>query len=1054
MYKELPENISLPELEKEVINFWKEDDTFQKSIESKSSEKSFTFYEGPPTANGLPGIHHVISRTVKDLFCRYKAMHGYKVNRKAGWDTHGLPVEIEVEKSLGLKSKADIEAFGVIEFNKACKDSIFKYVSRWEDLTQRMGYWVNLDEAYVTYHNSYIESVWWALKNYYDKDLIYKGYKILPFCPKCESSLSSHEVAQGYEDLKDPSVYVKFKISTGEFAGSDFLVWTTTPWTLPSNVALAVNPKFTYAKIVTAKGEHLILLRERLSVISEEYSIEKEFEGSSLENTEYNPLFTFYKLEKKAFYVTLGDFVSAEDGTGIVHIAPAFGEDDYTIGRKYGLPIIQAVGKDGLFKKEVTPYAGNNFKEADKQISDDLKAAGRLYKREMFTHSYPHCWRHHVPLMYYATDSWFIETTKYNERMMKQNNKVYWQPEEVGSGRFGQWLEDNIDWCLSRDRFWGTPLPVWTYTDENGKEHFECIGSIEELKQRSHNFSEVYPTDEDIDLHKPFIDNVKIKSKDGHEMKRVREVIDCWFDSGSMPFAQWHYPFENKEIFEKNFPADFIAEGVDQTRGWFYSLIAINTFLFDKAPYKSVIVNGHILDKFGKKMSKSLGNVVNPFDMMEKHGADLLRWYLVGNSPVGKSKLFNEDELVELKNKLFDTLINTYKFFTIYSGLTNFDYKKSDFVPVENRSVIDKWIISKLNTLKKEYFELMDAYEVTKACRLIFDFTIDELSNWYIRRNRKRFRNPENEQDRNSAYQTVYEVLINIVQMMAPVSPFLSERLYQNLTKEDSSIHLSEFSKCATNEIDEALEEQMNIAQRIVYLTRAIRVKNNLKVRQPLRQILIPVLNAHEKETISKFKDIILEEVNVKELNFVEGDSEIIKKKAKPNFKSIGPKFGKDVKTVQAIINSFNADDIKSVEKDGSISKGGFVISTDDIEILTENITGWIVDTDKNLTIAVDTSVDDNLKREGSARDLVKEIQDSRKLDNFEVSDKIDTYIFNPSHYIEDTVSFHKDYIASSTGSNDIYIIKEEPNKFFGSQTINIHESSLSGDPIIYVLKK
>lgn len=1045
MYKDLPENISLPELEKEIINFWKSDNTFEKSIACKADDKSFTFYEGPPTANGLPGIHHVISRTVKDLFCRYKAMQGYKVNRKAGWDTHGLPVEIEVEKQLGLKSKADIEAFGVIEFNKACRDSIFKYVNRWEELTNRMGYWVNLDEAYVTYHNSYIESVWWALKNFFDKGLIYKGYKIVPFCPKCESSLSSHEVAQGYEDLKDPSVYVKFKITSGEFAGSDFLVWTTTPWTLPSNVALAVNPGFTYVKVVTAKGDNLILLRERLAVLSEEYSIEKEFSGNTLEKTEYEPLFNFYSPDKKAYYVTLGDFVSAEDGTGIVHIAPAFGEDDYAIGRKYGLPIIQAVGKDGLFKKEVTAYAGQNFKESDRQISDDLKAAGRLYKREMFTHSYPHCWRHHVPLMYYATDSWFIETTKYNDKMMQQNDKVYWMPEEVGSGRFGQWLEDNIDWSLSRDRFWGTPLPIWYYTDSDGKEHYECIGSVEELKERSYNFSEVYSNDEEIDLHKPFIDNVKIKSKDGYEMKRVREVIDCWFDSGSMPFAQWHYPFENKDIFDKNFPADFIAEGVDQTRGWFYSLIAINTFLFEKAPYKSVIVNGHILDKFGKKMSKSLGNVVNPFDMMEKYGADLLRWYLVGNSPVGKSKLFNEDELIELKNKLFDTLLNTYKFFIIYSGLTNFDYKQSEFVPVENRSVIDKWIISKLNTLKKEYFALMDAYEVTKACRMIFDFTIDELSNWYIRRNRKRFRNPENEQDKNSAYQTVYEILVNILQMMAPVSPFLTEKLYQNLEGEGKSIHLSEFAAYNEKAIDEALEEQMGIAQRIVYLTRAIRVKNNLKVRQPLRQILIPVLNAHEKETISKFKDIILEEVNVKELNFVEGDSDIIKKKAKPNFKAIGPKFGKDVKTVQAIINSFNKEDISKIESEGTISKDGFVITRDDIEILTENITGWIVDTDKNLTIALDTTLDENLINEGITREFINRVQNFRKTNGFDINDKVEIFIKGSSDLLNAILN-STGYIKSETLSENI----SEAN----GEELDFSETDINGEPLKFFVKK
>jgi isoleucyl-tRNA synthetase len=579
----------------------------------------------------------------------------------------------------------------------------------------------------------------------------------------------------------------------------------------------------------------------------------------------------------------------------------------------------------------------------------------------------------------------------------------------------------------------------------NGKEQFECIGSIEELRERSYNFNEVFPTDIDIDLHKPFIDEVKIKSKDGYEMKRVREVIDCWFDSGSMPFAQWHYPFENKEIFEKNFPADFIAEGVDQTRGWFYSLLAINSFLFDKAPYKSVIVNGHILDKFGKKMSKSLGNVVNPFDMMEKYGADLLRWYLVGNSPVGKSKLFNEDEIVELKNKLFDTLLNTYKFFTIYTGLTNFDYKKSEFVPVENRSVIDKWIISKLNTLKKEYFELMDKYEVTKACRLIFDFTIDELSNWYIRRNRKRFRTPESEQDKNSAYQTVYEILIDILKMMAPVSPFITEKLYQNLNGEGTSIHLAEFKNYDEKAINADLEEQMAIAQRIVYLTRAIRVKNNLKVRQPLRQILIPVLNAHEKETISKFQDIILEEVNVKELNFVEGDSDIIKKKAKPNFKAIGPKFGKDVKAVQAIINAFNKEDIIEIESKNEISKGGFTISREDIEILTENITGWIVDTDKNLTIAVDTTLDESLINEGITREFINRVQNFRKSNGFDINDKVEIFVKAEGDLLNAILN-NKGYINSETLSESL----TEAN----GKDMDFSETEINGEPLKFFVKK
>ncbi len=774
MYKNFPENITLPQLEQQILEYWAENDVFNKSIDKNDDSKHFTFYEGPPTANGNPGIHHVISRTIKDLFCRYKTMQGFKVYRKAGWDTHGLPVEIEVEKKLGIKSKDEIKEFGVENFNKVCKESIFTYKDRWEELTKRMGYWVNLDDAYITFNNEYIESVWWALQQFFEKDKMYMGFKILPFCPVCESSLSSHEVAQGYEDLKDPSVYVKFKITSGEFKGSDFLVWTTTPWTLPSNVALAVHPEFTYVQIRTEKNEDFILLKDRLASVSDEYSIIKEVKGKDLELTEYEKLFDYYTPEKKAYYVTLGNFVSAEDGTGIVHMAPAFGADDYETGLKYDLPLIQAVGRDGKFKKEVTDYAGRNFKEADADIIIHLKKSGRLYKKEMFVHSYPHCWRHHVPLMYYATDSWFIRTTTYNDRMLELNKNIHWHPEETGTGRFANWLEDNIDWTLSRDRFWGTPLPIWYYTDADGKINYECIGSIEELKSKAINFDEVYKGKE-LDLHKPYIDMLELKSKTGEKMKRVTEVIDCWFDSGSMPFAQYHYPFENKEIFDKNFPADFIAEGVDQTRGWFYTLLAVNSFIFNDRPYKNVISNGHIVDKAGKKMSKSIGNVVDPFSMFDKYGADLLRWYLVGTTPVGKTKSFNEEDIVELKNKLFDTLINTYKFFVIYSELSGFDYSKNEPIKFTERKVIDRWILSRLNSVKKNYFQLMDEYDVTKAARLIYDFTLDELSNWYIRRNRKRFRSPENENDRLSAYQTGFEILTDVWKMMAPVAPYLTE---------------------------------------------------------------------------------------------------------------------------------------------------------------------------------------------------------------------------------------------------------------------------------------
>ena len=989
MYKNLEENINLPELEREILVYWKDNDTFRKSISSKSGKKEFTFYEGPPTANGMPGIHHVISRTVKDMICRYKTMSGYKVYRKAGWDTHGLPVEVEVEKKLGFRSKDDIKKFGATEFNKACKDSIFTYLSEWENLTDRMGYWIDLKDAYVTFHNEYIESVWWALKRFFDEGLIYKGFKIQPFCPICESPLSSHEVAQGYQDIKDPSIYVKFKIKSGKYSGSDFLVWTTTPWTLLSNVAVCINPKETYVLADAKETGKLILAKARLSVLKEEFNIIEEFEGKELEFTEYESLFDFVIPDKKSYYVTCGDFVTMDDGTGIVHIAPAFGDDDFNVGLKYDLPMVQAVEKNGLFKKGYGKFESKNFKEADPEIISDLKHSGRLYKKEMFTHSYPFCWRHNKPLIYYATDSWFIRTTQYKDKMISLNKEINWNPKEFGTGRFGNWLEENKDWALSRNRFWGTPLPIWGYEDEDGIVKYECIGSIEELKKKVTNFDEVYNDKQPFDLHLPYIDNLKVVSETGKFMQREPVVIDCWFDSGSMPFAQHHYPFENNELFEHNYPADFIAEGLDQTRGWFYSMHAIGTFLFNKPAYKNLIVNGLILDKFGKKMSKSLGNVANPFDIMNKFGADVLRWYLVFSSPMGKSKLFDEDDLVEIKNKFFDTLINSYKFYVIYSNLIGFHHSQESALPVNKRSEIDKWIISKLNTLKKDYFELMDNYDITKASRIIYDFTIDELSNWYVRRNRKRFRNPADENDKLSAYNTLYECLLEVVKLTASLAPFISERIFLGLTDSNKSIHLSEYTDYDASCINVNLENQMSLAQKIVNLVRAVRVKNNLKVRQPLSQLIVPVLEANQKEQLLNVKDIILEEINVKELKLIEGDSDIIRKKAKPNFKSIGPKFGKDVKKVQVIINNFTNDDIKKIEKENCIGKEGFVITRDDIEILTENIEGWLVESEDNITIALDTKLNSELIEEGIVREFLNRVQNYRKTNNFNVNDGI-----------------------------------------------------------------
>jgi len=1036
MYNSLPDKVSLPDLEKEVLEFWKKDNTFIKSIETKNPEKYFTFYEGPPTANGMPGIHHVISRTVKDIICRYKTMKGYRVERIAGWDTHGLPVEVEVEKTLGIHSKKEILEYGPEKFNKACKESIFKYLYEWELLTERMGYWIDLSRAYITFHNEYIESVWWALKQFFDAGIMYKGFKIQPFCPKCESPLSSHEVALGYKEVKDPSIYIKFSILNDELKDTDFLVWTTTPWTLLSNVALAVNPESVYVLIKLENGNKFILAKDRLVVVKEKYEIQKEFYGKDLEKVKYEPLFKFLKPDKEAYYVTTGDFVTMEDGTGIVHIAPAYGEDDYNIGLKYCLPILMAVGKDGNVIQEVDKYAGMNFKNADPLLIDNLKENGRLYKKEIYEHQYPFCWRHKTPLIYYATDSWFIKTTEYKDRMISLNKEINWNPPDIGEGRFGNWLEENKDWALSRNRFWGTPLPIWYYTDDNGKEIYEIIGSIEELKQRAINFKDVFP--DKIDLHKPYIDDIKIMSKDGKNvMTRVPEVIDCWFDSGSMPFAQFHYPFENKEKFEKNYPADFIAEGLDQTRGWFYSLHAIGTFLFNKPAYKNLIVNGLILDKERKKMSKSIGNVVDPLEVLETFGADLLRWYLVYSSPVWKSKPFNDEDLVDIRNKLFDTLINTFKFFVIYSNLAGFEYDENNKLNYDERKPIDKWLLSRINSVKKEYFESLDSYDITSASRILFDFTIDELSNWYIRRNRKRFRTPENEKDKISCYQTLYEVLIELMLMLAPIIPFLPEIIYSKLTKKTTSIHLEEFTPVNEEIIDKTAEEEMRLAQLVVYIVRAIRVRNNLKVRQPLQQILIPVLSQQEKETLLKVKDIILEEVNVKELNIIEGNSDIITKKAKPLFKVIGPKYGKQVKELQKIINELTSEEITKIEIEGKIEKNGFTITNEDIEIITENIEGWVVEREKNLTVALDTRLTKELIEEGHVREFINRVQNYRKMNNYNVNDKINIYL-NTSEEIKNAINNYLEKIKNEVYCENIIMTDENSDEYYETDVNDI----------------
>ena len=837
MFKQNLEKIGYPQLEQEVLKFWQSKKIFEKSITTRDEDKSWTFYEGPPTANGKPGIHHVMARTLKDLVCRYKTLQGYRVNRKAGWDTHGLPVEIEVEKALGIKHKSEVLDYGVEKYNQKCRESVFTYLDLWEKMTTRMGYWIDLKSAYITLDNNYIESVWWALKTLFDKGLIYKDYKIVPQDPKSETVLSSHELALGYRETKDPSVYVLFKLVN---ADEHFLVWTTTPWTLISNVALAVGSDIDYVKIKTEYAT-MILAKERLSVIDKEYEILEEMKGSELAGIEYEQLMEYCSVDKKAFYVIEGDFVSTADGSGIVHIAPAFGADDYEVSKKYGLPMLQPVTRGGLFTDEVTDFAGQFVKDADAGIIVKLKHEGKLYRKETILHTYPFCWRHpEVPVIYYARESWFIRTTSIADRMVELNKQINWQPPEVGSGRFGNWLEDNKDWALSRDRFWATPLPLWISEDGD----VFAIGSIEEVKNGfiEENGKRVSLKDLDkIDLHKPFVDKILFE-KNGKIYKRTPEVIDVWFDSGAMPFAQYHYPFENKEAFEKNyFPSQFICEGIDQTRGWFYTLHAIATMLFDNVAFKNVIVNELILDKTGRKMSKSVGNTVDPFLLFDKYGADATRWYLVTNSPPWRPTLFDEEGLAEVQRKFFGTLVNTYSFFALYANIDGFNFKDA-LIPYEERPEIDRWIISKLNALVEEYEQLMNDYDVTKAARAVSSYTIDQLSNWYVRRSRRRFWKSEMNKEKLSAYQTLYECLETLCKLTAPFAPFISEAIYLDLNNETKrekfeSVHLAEFPKATYR--DKSLEEKMEVAQNVVYLTRAMRAKNNLKVRQPLQKIMV-----------------------------------------------------------------------------------------------------------------------------------------------------------------------------------------------------------------------
>lgn len=989
MFKPFPQQLNLPVIEKEVLDFWKAHDIFKKSVAARDAKRPFVFFEGPPTANGRPGIHHVIARTMKDFGCRFKTMQGYRVERKAGWDTHGLPVEIEVEKKLGFTRKDQIVEYGVDKFNALCRENVWTYKAAWDDLTERTAFWVDLEHPYITYENNYIESVWWILKEFWKKDLLYLGHKIVPYCPRCETALSSHELAQGYEDVEDPSVYIKVQLKNEP--GTFFLVWTTTPWTLISNVALALHPDVDYVK-VSHRGEKLILAEARLSVLNGEYEILDKKKGHELENLDYQPLFTFCKIDRRAYYTVLGDFVTTEDGSGIVHMAPAFGEDDYQAGRRYGLPVLQPIDKSGRFTDDVTAWKGVFVKDADPQIIEHLKQHGQLYRAAKYTHSYPHCWRCKSPLLYYAKKSWYIRTSEYRDRLVKLNEAVNWYPPEVGTGRFGEWLNNNVDWALSRDRFWGTPLPIWICDQCEAK---ECIGSVAELEK----FSGKRPND----LHKPHIDEITWRcSKCSGTMRRSPEVIDVWFDSGAMPMAQWHYPFENKEIFERSFPADYICEAIDQTRGWFYSLLAISALMFDKPCYKNCVVLGHVVDKDGKKMSKSLGNTVDPFGVVEQFGADPVRWYLLTNSQLSMPTRFDAEGIKEIVGKFFGTLINTYAFFAMYANIDKFKFT-GHTIAFEQRPEIDRWLLSALNRLVSRVEETYNRYDVTRGARAINDFVNDDLSNWYVRRCRRRFWKSEMGADKQAAYETLYHVLLTLSKLIAPVAPFIAEALYVRLADSDAStvrncesVHLENFPSSAHAEFkfrESALETKMEMVRDIVVAGRALRNAKALKVRQPLRRLLVVSADEQKNIALRDGSGLIKDELNVKTVELVPNTDALTVPRAEPIFKALGPKFGKNANAVADLIRHLTPEQIRQLAADGTLavtlSSDTISLNLDDVRIKAEQAVGLAISTAGEWTVALDTNLDEALITEGLAREFVNRVQNMRKDAGFDVIDRI-----------------------------------------------------------------
>ena len=1009
MFKNLSEK-PIAEVQKEQVAKWKEEDLLGKCISTREGMPAFNFYEGPPTANGKPGIHHVMARTLKDSVNRYKTMQGYQVHRKAGWDTHGLPVEIEVEKQLKMSGKQDIEKFGIREFNEKCRESVFTYTDMWEQMSDRMAYMADMKNPYITLDNNYIETGWWIIKEFFKAGLVYEGHKILPFCPRCGTGLASHEVAQGYKEVKTTTITAKFKRKD---ADEYFLAWTTTPWTLAANVALTVGPDYDYLKVKMTAGDEegsVFYVGKSLAdkVLGEgNYEVLEEMKGSDLEYIEYEQLMPFVKADKKAFFVTCMDYVTTEDGTGIVHTAPAFGEDDYQCGRKYNLPVLNPVNEQGLYT--ATPWEGRFVMEdgLDVEIIKWLAAENKIFAKAKVEHNYPHCWRCGTPLIYYAKPSWYIEMSKLKDQLVEANNKVNWYPDYVGEKRFGNWIADVKDWAISRNRYWGTPIPIWRC--ECG--HLECIGSRAELAEKS-----IEDIDESIELHRPYVDDVHIKCPHcGKEMTRIPEVMDCWFDSGAMPFAQQHYPFENSENFDTElFPADFICEGIDQTRGWFYSLLAISVFIKGQAPYRNVLVNDLILDKNGKKMSKHVGNTVNPFEMLDKYGADATRWYLLHTSPAWSPTKFDEDGLIEITSKFFGTLRNVYNFFVLYSNQDNIDIGKV-FVDYRKRPELDRWILSKYNRLIDDVTEEMNRYDHMKTVRKIQNFVVEDLSNWYIRRARRRFWAEELTEDKKSVYATTYEILVGVAQLMAPFAPFISDEIYTDLTGAES-VHLSFFPKSDADLIDEKVEERMDLVRDMVALGRGIREKERIKVRQPLNEILV---DGKYEALIEDLVPLIMEELNVRDVKFEKQLDKYMNYSLKPNFKVAGPVLGKNIKAFGAALAAADAAAVVSELEAGGkyvlkVGDDDMKIEKDFVDIRIDAKEGFAVAMENNLFVILDTNLDADLVDEGFARELISKVQQLRKQKGLEMMDNISITIAADDE-ISAAVKKHKDYIMKET---------------------------------------